>query len=221
MDGPAGSGKSTIAKILARDLNLKYIDTGAMYRTMTLIALRNNIDLEDEEAILEIAKKSKLQIDSQAGDENDYTSVKLNGEDITEDIRSNQVGSAVSIVSKLSGIRKYLVSLQRSMASNGNSVLEGRDTGSIVCPDAVLKIFLTASISERVKRRRLQLEGKKQFTDKISIKREINNRDTIDSNRKDSPLIVPEDGIELDTSGLGIDEVVDRIKKLYYVRSKA
>lgn len=192
-----------------------------MYRTMTLIALRNNIDLEDEEAILEIAKKSKLQIDSQAGDENDYTSVKLNGEDITEDIRSNQVGSAVSVVSRLSGIRKYLVSLQRSMASNGNSVLEGRDTGSIVCPDAVLKIFLTASISERVKRRRLQLEGKKQFTDKISIKREINNRDTIDSNRKDSPLIVPEDGVELDTSGLGIDEVVDRIKKLYYVRSKA
>lgn len=192
-----------------------------MYRTMTLIALRNNIDLEDEEAILEIAKKSKLQIDSQAGDENDYTSVKLNGEDITEDIRSNQVGSAVSIVSRLSGIRKYLVSLQRSMSSNGNSILEGRDTGSIVCPDAVLKIFLTASISERVKRRRLQLEGKKQFTDKISIKREINNRDTIDSNRKDSPLIVPEDGVELDTSGLGIDEVVDRIKKLYYVRSKA
>jgi cytidylate kinase len=188
---------------------------------MTLIALRNNIDLEDEEAILEIAKKSKLQIDSQAGDENDYTSVKLNGEDITEDIRSNQVGSAVSIVSRLSGIRKYLVSLQRSMSSNGNSILEGRDTGSIVCPDAVLKIFLTASISERVKRRRLQLEGKKQFTDKISIKREINNRDTIDSNRKDSPLIVPEDGVELDTSGLGIDEVVDRIKKLYYVRSKA
>ncbi len=192
-----------------------------MYRTMTLIALRNNIDLEDEEAILEIAKKSKLQIDSQAGDENDYTSVKLNGEDITEDIRSNQVGSAVSIASRLSGIRKYLVRLQRSMASNGNSVLEGRDTGSIVCPDAVLKIFLTASISERVKRRRLQLEGKKQFTDKISIKLEINNRDTIDSNRKDSPLIVPEDGVELDTSGLGIDEVVDRIKKLYYVRSKA
>jgi len=192
-----------------------------MYRTMTLIALRNNIDLEDEEAILEIAKKSKLQIDSQAGDENDYTSVKLNGEDITEDIRSNQVGSAVSIVSRLSGIRKYLVSLQRSMSSNGNSILEGRDTGSIVCPDAVLKIFLTASISERVKRRRLQLEGKKQFTDKISIKREISNRDTIDSNRKDSPLIVPEDGVELDTSGLGIDEVVDRIKKLYYVRSKA
>ena len=192
-----------------------------MYRTMTLIALRNNIDLEDEEAILEIAKKSELQIDNRAGDENEYTSVKINGEDITKDIRSSRVGSAVSIVSRLSGIRKYLVSLQRSMASSGNSVLEGRDTGSVVCPDADLKIFLTASIAERVRRRRLQLEGKNQPMDEISIKQEINNRDMIDSNRKDSPLIIPEDGIELDTSELTINEVVEKIKKLYYVRTKA
>lgn len=192
-----------------------------MYRTMTLIALRNNIDLEDEEAILEIAKKSELQIDNRAGDENEYTSVKINGEDITKDIRSSRVGSAVSIVSRLSGIRKYLVSLQRSMASNGNSVLEGRDTGSVVCPDADLKIFLTASISERVRRRRLQLESKNQPMDEISIKQEINDRDMIDSNRKDSPLIIPEDGIKLDTSGLTINEVVEKIKKLYYVRTKA
>lgn len=200
---------------------MNYIDTGAMYRTMTLIALRNNIDLEDEKAILEIAKKSELQIDNRAGDENEYTSVKINGEDITEDIRSSQVGSAVSIVSRLSGIRKYLVSLQRSMASSGNSVLEGRDTGSVVCPDADLKIFLTASISERVRRRRLQLEGKNQPMDEASIKQEINDRDMIDSNRKDSPLIIPEDGIELDTSGLTIDEVIEKIKKLFYVRTKA
>ncbi len=192
-----------------------------MYRTMTLIALRNDIDLEDEEAILEIAKKSELQIDNRAGDENEYTSVKINGEDITKDIRSSRVGSAVSIVSRLSGIRKYLVSLQRSMASCGNSVLEGRDTGSVVCPDADLKIFLTASIAERVRRRRLQLEGKNQPMDEISIKQEINDRDMIDSNRKDSPLIIPKDGIELDTSGLTINEVVEKIKKLYYVRTKA
>ena len=188
---------------------------------MTLIALRNNIDLEDEIAILEIAKRSELQVNSRAVDENEYTSVKLNGEDITEDIRSSEVGSAVSIVSRLSGIRKYLVSLQRSMVSGGNSVLEGRDTGSIVCPDADLKIFLTASITERVKRRGLQLEDKKQMMDEASIMQEINDRDRIDSNRKDSPLIIPEDGIMLDTSGLAINEVVDKIKKLYYVRTKA
>ncbi len=191
-----------------------------MYRTMTLIALRNKIDLEDEDAILEIAKKVKLEIDSKASDENEYTSVRLNGEDITKEIRSSEVGVAVSIVSKLSGIRKYLVSLQRALASNGNSILEGRDTGSIVCPDAILKIFLTASISERIKRRRLQLEGKNQAMEASSIEKEIRNRDMIDSNRKDSPLIIPENGVEIDTSGLTIDEVVNKIKELYYVRSK-
>ena len=191
-----------------------------MYRTMTLIALRNKIDLEDEDAILEIAKKVKLEIDSKASDENEYTSVRLNGEDITKEIRSSEVGAAVSIVSKLSGIRKYLVSLQRALASNRNSILEGRDTGSIVCPDAILKIFLTASISERIKRRRLQLEGKNQAMEPSSIEKEIRNRDMIDSNRKDSPLIIPENGVEIDTSGLTIDEVVNKIKELYYVRSK-
>ncbi|TET50789.1 MAG: (d)CMP kinase [Actinomycetota bacterium] len=220
IDGPAGSGKSTIAKILAKELNFRYIDTGAMYRTMTLIALRNKVDLEDEDTILEIAKKAKLEIDSKVPDENEYTSVKLNGEDITKEIRSSEVGAAVSIVSKLSGIRKYLVSLQRALASNGNSILEGRDTGSIVCPDAILKIFLTASISERIKRRRLQLEGKNQAMEASSIEKEIRNRDMIDSTREDSPLIIPENGIEIDTSGLSIEEVVNKIKELYYVRTK-
>ncbi len=185
-----------------------------------MIALRNNIDLEDEDAILEIAKKVKLEIDSKASDENEYTSVRLNGEDITKEIRSSEVGAAVSIVSKLSGIRKYLVSLQRALASNGNSILEGRDTGSIVCPDAILKIFLTASISERIKRRRLQLEGKNQAMEASYIEKEIRNRDMIDSTREDSPLIIPENGVEIDTSGLAIDEVVNKIKELYYVRTK-
>ncbi len=191
-----------------------------MYRTMTLIALRNKVDLEDEDTILEIAKKAKLEIDSKVPDENEYTSVRLNGEDITKEIRSSEVGAAVSIVSKLSGIRKYLVSLQRALASNGNSILEGRDTGSIVCPDAILKIFLTASISERIKRRRLQLEGKNQAMEASSIEKEIRNRDMIDSTREDSPLIIPENGIEIDTSGLSIEEVVNKIKELYYVRTK-
>lgn len=199
---------------------MKYIDTGAMYRTMTLIALRNKIDLEDEDAILDIAKKSKLEIDNKASDENEYTFVRLNGEDITKEIRSSKVGAAVSIVSRLSGIRKYLVSLQRSLAYSGNSVLEGRDTGSVVCPDATLKVFLTASISERVKRRRLQLEGKDQDMNASSVEKEIQNRDMIDSSRKDSPLIIPENGVEIDTSGLTIKEVANKIKELYYVRTK-
>ena len=219
IDGPAGSGKSTIAKILARDLDLKYVDTGAMYRAVTLIALRNNIDLEGEEAILDAVKKIKLEIESRAKDESSYTRLSLDGEDVTEEIRSPQVGAAVSIVSRLSGVRKYLVAIQRKIASEGRAVLEGRDTGSVVCPDALLKIFLTASISERVKRRKLQLDQKDQKMDPGAIKDEIKNRDSIDSSRRDSPLVLPENGIEIDTSDMNIEEVTNRIKKLYYDRT--
>jgi len=220
IDGPAGSGKSTIAKIIARDLGLKYIDTGAMYRAMTLIALDNNISLEDEESILARAKEIKLEIDSSASDENNYTKLRLGNIDVTDDIRSREVGAAVSIVSRLSGIRKYLVSIQRKLAGEGNAVLEGRDTGSIVCPDALLKIFLTASIDERVKRRKLQLDEKNQKMEVFSIEEEIKNRDHIDSSREDSPLVIPEDGIKIDTSDMTIVEVTNKIKQLYYDRTK-
>lgn len=220
VDGPAGSGKSTIAKILARDLDLKYIDTGAMYRAMTLIALKNDIDLEDEESILARAKNIKLEIDSKVSDENSYTKLRLDDVDVTDEIRSREVGAAVSIVSKLSEIRKYLVSIQRKLAGEGNAVLEGRDTGSVVYPDALLKIFLTAGIDERIKRRKLQLDEKNQKMEISSIEEEIKNRDLIDSSRKDSPLVIPEDGIEIDTSDMTIMEVVKKIKKLYYGRTK-
>lgn len=220
IDGPAGSGKSTIAKILARDLDLKYIDTGAMYRAMTLIALKNAIDLEDEESILARAKNMKLEIDSKVSDESSYTKLRLDDVDVTDEIRSLEVGAAVSIVSKLSGIRKYLVSIQRKLAGEGNAVLEGRDTGSVVCPDALLKIFLTAGIDERIKRRKLQLDEKNQKMEVSSIEEEIKSRDHIDSSRKDSPLVIPEDGIEIDTSDMTIMEVVKKIEKLYYGRTK-
>jgi len=220
IDGPAGSGKSTIAKIIARDLGLKYINTGAMYRAMTLIALDNNIDLEDEDSILALAKKIKLEIDSDVSDENNYTKLRLNGVDITDEIRTRRVGAAVSIVSRLSGIRKYLVTIQRKLAGEGDAVLEGRDTGSIVCPDAVLKIFLTASMAERVKRRKQQLDINNQNMDIASIEEEIRNRDHIDSSREDSPLVLPENGIEIDTSDMTILEVINKIKQLYYDRTK-
>ncbi len=220
VDGTAGSSKSTIAKILARVHELKYIDTGAMYRAMTLIALKNDIDLEDEESILARAKNIKLEIDSKVSDENSYTKLRLDDVDVTDEIRSREVGAAVSIVSKLSGIRKYLVSIQRKLAGEGNAVLEGRDTGSVVYPDALLKIFLTAGIDERIKRRKLQLDEKNQKMEISSIEEEIKNRDLIDSSRKDSPLVIPEDGIEIDTSDMTIMEVVKKIKKLYYGRTK-
>lgn len=215
IDGPAGSGKSTIAKMLAKEIGLVYIDTGAMYRALTLIALENNIDLNDGKAILDEAKKSVLEFDNDVRDIKQYTKVILNGRDITLDIRSKKVGDAVSIVSKLSNIRKYLVKLQRDMALKKPCVLEGRDTGSVVCPSAICKIFLTASIDERVSRREKQLLENSQPSSKKEIKMEIESRDNIDSSREDSPLIVPENASIIDTSSLSVKDVFDSIKNDY------
>jgi len=218
IDGPAGSGKSTIAKLLAKDLKFNYIDTGAMYRTITLLALENNIDPEDETKILKLAQQCNLELENNPADENQYTIVRLNGKDVTNQIRSKEVGAAVSIVSCLSGIRKYLVKLQRDLSEHGQAVLEGRDTGSVVCPDATLKVFLTASLQERIKRRDLQNKQKGHLIKKQSIKKEISSRDRIDSSRKDSPLIIPENAVVIDTTNMSIKEVADKIKNFYYER---
>ncbi|MHB1376765.1 MAG: (d)CMP kinase [Candidatus Humimicrobiaceae bacterium] len=215
IDGPAGSGKSTIAKMIAKEMGLVYIDTGAMYRALTLIALENNIDLSDAKAILAAAQKADLEFDRSVGDINQYTKVLLNGKDITLDIRSKRVGEAVSIVSKLSEVRKYLVKLQRDMALKNPCVLEGRDTGSVVCPSAICKIYLTASIDERVKRREKQLFENSQPSSREQIKSEIENRDDIDSSREDSPLIIPDGAAVIDTSSKTINDVFNLIKKNY------
>jgi cytidylate kinase len=199
-------------------LNYKYIDTGAMYRALTLLAFQNNIDYNDQEVILDTAKKTKLDLESNFVNEKEYTKVKLDGKDVTNEIRSSEVESAVSIVSKLSGIRKYLVNVQRELIKDGNAVLEGRDTGSVVCPEAILKIYLTANLEERIRRRDLQNKEKGHFQERVTTRDEIITRDKIDSSRKDSPLTIPENGIVIDTSNLSVTEVVKKIKKLYFER---
>ncbi|MBM3708412.1 MAG: (d)CMP kinase [Actinobacteria bacterium] len=218
IDGPAGSGKSTIAKLLSKELGFKYIDTGAMYRTITLLALENKIDLKDEKSILMLAKKSRIKLEGNPEDENNYTIVLLNNRDVTDKIRSREVGEAVSIVSKLSGVRKFLVKMQRELAKDGKAVLEGRDTGSVVCPDAVLKIYLTAGMDERIKRRKNQNKQKGYSFCKKVVKNEIINRDRIDSTRKDSPLIIPEDAVVIDSTNMSISQTFERIKEIYYER---
>lgn len=218
IDGPAGSGKSTVAKMLSRELSLKYIDTGAMYRTLTLLALQNNIKPDDEFFILKLAEKSKIELESNPKDESQYTIVRLNGKDVTNEIRSSRVGAAVSIVSKLSGVRKYLVRLQRELAGSGNAVLEGRDTGSVVFPNAILKVYLSAGIEQRVQRRKLQNIQKGQKADANDIKNEIISRDSIDSTRSDSPLTIPEDAVEIDNTNLTISETFEKIRDIYNER---
>jgi cytidylate kinase len=218
IDGPAGSGKSTVAKMLSRELGLKYIDTGATYRTLTLLALQNGIEPDDEPSILNLAQKSKIELESNPRDESQYTIVKLNGKDVSDDIRSSEVGAAVSIVSKLSGIRRYLVSLQRELADSGRAVLEGRDTGSVVFPNALLKIYLSAGIEQRVRRRELQNIQKGQNIDAKDIKTEISTRDLIDSSRSDSPLVIPQDAVEIDNTNLTIAETFEKIRDIYNER---
>ena len=222
IDGPAGSGKSTVAKLLSKELGFKYIDTGAMYRTITLLALEQNIDPEDELSILKKAEESEIELENNPGDIEQYTVVLLNGRDVTNKIRSKEVGAAVSVVSKLSGVRRLLVKLQRKMADCGSAVLEGRDIGSVVCPHAILKIYLTADLDERVRRRKKQDMEKGNETEEHIIKNEIKSRDRIDSTRKDSPLIIPEDAIVIDTTNLSIRETYEKIRELYNerVRSK-
>jgi cytidylate kinase len=221
IDGPAGSGKSTVAKLLSKNLGFKYIDTGAMYRTITLIAIENKINLEDESSILKKAADINIKLESNPENISQYTIVLLDNREITNEIRSDEVGAAVSIVSKLSGVRKLLVELQRKMAKNGRAVLEGRDTGSVVCPNAILKVFLTADIDERVRRRKNQNIEKGDNVDDKVIKNEIKSRDRIDSSRKDSPLIIPEDAIVIDTTDLSIQDTFEKIRDIYDERIQA
>ncbi|GMU95647.1 MULTISPECIES: (d)CMP kinase [Ignavibacterium] len=206
IDGPAGSGKSTTAKLLAKKLGYLYIDTGAMYRAVTLFAIKNNI-LDDEKKIIELASKLDIELKLEDG----ITKVFVNGKDVSEEIRSLEVNQNVSPVSKIEGVRKILVEKQKRIGQNGGVVMEGRDITTVVFPNADVKIFLTASIEERARRRALEFAQKGQEVDIEKVKQNIIERDRIDSSRSISPLTKSPDAIEVDTSNLTIEEQVDLI----------
>jgi CMP/dCMP kinase len=205
IDGPAASGKSTTARLVARKLGYLHIDTGAMYRAVTLRVLEEKIPLTDAERIGAMAEKTLLRLER--GDNG--VRVFVNEREVTKQVRSAEVTRSVSVVSSHQRVRSVLVREQRRMAEHGGVVLEGRDIGTVVLPNAELKIFMVASVPERVRRRQKDLEIAGAPIDSAALEKEIIERDRLDSTREASPLRKAEDAIELDTSGLSIEAQVD------------
>lgn len=205
VDGPAGSGKSTIAKIIAKKYGFTYLDTGAMYRMIALYALENRIDLQDSKAIETMLKNTKLDI---VGNQ-----FFLNGKDVSDEIRTPRVSAIVSPVSAIKEVRVKLVDLQREISKGKSVILDGRDIGTVVFPSGDVKIYLVASPEERAKRRLKEYEEKGVEADYESVLASIKERDFIDSTRKESPLKKAEDAHEIDSSTMSIDEVVEVISK--------
>jgi cytidylate kinase len=207
VDGPAGAGKSTIAKMVAKKLSLIYVDTGAMYRAMALFMLRSGLDLDDAEGISEKCKDADITIRY----ENGVQVVYLNGENINDSLRKEEVGIAASKVSAIPAVRVKLVELQKRLAQESDCIMDGRDIGTCVLPNAQVKIYLTASSLVRAKRRYAELAAKGQECDLLTIQQDIEDRDYRDMNREMSPLKQAEDAILLDSSDMTIEEVVDAI----------
>ncbi len=203
LDGPAGSGKSTIAKLIAKQNKISYLDTGAMYRMVTFYLLNNKIDLANEELVASELKNISLKIEKE-----DFY---LNGENVNEVIRSIEVTKNVSVVAAQKAVREFLVDEQREIASSTACILDGRDIGTVVFPNADYKFFLTASAEVRAKRRFDQNVGNSNEQSYEEILSEIIRRDELDSTRKESPLKKAEDAIEVDSSNLTIEEVAKEI----------
>ncbi|SHK48040.1 (d)CMP kinase [Desulforamulus aeronauticus] len=206
IDGPAGAGKSTVAKLVAQRLKLIYIDTGAMYRAITLKALREKLDLQDQMSLTQLAKETTIQLVAGL-----QQRVLLDGEDVTEEIRSPEVTGQVSTVAQIVGVRDVMVKQQRQMAKEFGVVMDGRDIGTVVLPDAGAKFFLTASAEERACRRAKELVDKGYTIDIKKLTKEIEERDYMDSNRAVSPLVPAQDAITIDSSGMTVEEVVTTI----------
>ncbi|GEQ36002.1 cytidylate kinase [Marinilactibacillus psychrotolerans] len=212
IDGPASSGKSTVAKRIADQLNLIYVDSGAMYRTITYVAIKEHIDLTDEKKIVNALERVSIEFERTE----EGQSVFCNNKEVTDDIRQNDVTNAVSIVAAHPLVREVLVDRQRKIAMKQNVIMDGRDIGTVVLPDASVKIFLVASVDERAERRYKENRQKGIKSDLTKLKQEISERDYKDSTRKVSPLRKADDAFEIDTTALSIDEVAEQIKKIIF-----
>lgn len=210
IDGPAGAGKSTIAKMVSKKLNCIYVDTGAMYRAVALFFIENGIASDDEKRIVKEIENIHVDIQFEAGDQK----VLLNGKDVTEEIRAERVGNWASEISKYTVVREYLVKMQREIAAKQDVVMDGRDIGTVVLPQANVKIYLTASSKVRAMRRYNELTQKGVFCDIHDIEQGIMERDAQDMNREISPLRQAKDAILIDSSNMTIDEVVEKIVSL-------
>jgi len=211
IDGPAGAGKSTIAKMISKKLDFIYVDTGAMYRALALYFIRNQIKSDEEEKISKVLADADVTITYANG----MQQVMLNGENVTPLIRSEEVGKMASESSVYQSVRTKLLDLQRNMAKTADVVMDGRDIGTFVLPNADFKIYLTASVKERAKRRFLELKEKGSNCELSQIERDIKERDLRDMNRDIAPLKQAEDAVCIDTSSLTIDEVKNRIIEIY------
>ncbi|MBR5636478.1 MAG: (d)CMP kinase [Pseudobutyrivibrio sp.] len=210
IDGPAGAGKSTIAKAIAKKLGYVYVDTGAMYRAMALFFLRSNISKDDEDKISSVVDDISVSIKYEDGAQH----VILNGEDVTGLIRTEEVGNMASATSVYGPVRTKLVALQQELAKTTDVIMDGRDIGTVVLPNADVKVFLTASVECRAKRRYDELVAKGQDADFDQIAKDIEERDYRDSHREISPLKQADDATLVDSSNMTIDEVVEAIINL-------
>jgi cytidylate kinase len=215
IDGPSGAGKSTMAKLVSQKLGIMYLDTGAMYRALALKAIRQNIDTNDSEKVSELLSDFNISIKYEKGSQK----VILNGEDVSDKIRTDEVSMGASNVSAIPAVRKRLVELQQKMASNTSVVMDGRDIGTHVLPNADVKIFLTASVAQRALRRYNEQKDKGILKKSLEeIEKEIEIRDYNDSHRAASPLKQADDAVLLDTSNYTIEESVEKILEI--IRSK-
>lgn len=211
LDGPAGAGKSTLARMTAKRFGMIYVDTGALYRCIGLFALREGVATKDEAAVTGLLPRIRLEM---CYDENGVQRMLLNGEDVTEAIRAPAASAAASDVSALPSVRAFLLSMQREMAQRYDVIMDGRDIGTVVLPNAGLKVFLTAKPEVRAKRRHMELQEKEFCTTYEEVLCDINHRDKNDSCRAAAPLRAAEDAVRLDTSGLDLMESYEALGRL-------